>query len=248
MDLQVGGGVAVVGLEPGLPAHRRGPFPGGGADGFHHERTRRQLGQRSLAPAGRGDEAKFVGQQVVSLGLARARQGMSRVLLAEDDVEFAGYEGRQGHLGLKLDYLDAEPGVPLPELSEGVRYEGEDRGLEGGDAQRADGLGQGLGECGFGSFHRFQQHLGVGDEEVGLGGQPDAAAGRLEQAHPGLLLQRGELLGHRGRAVGQRLGHGGDGAAAGELTEQPQAPEVEHRASSKHQFYFTLPCPFSRWT
>ena len=45
VDLQVGGGVAVVGLEPGLPAHRRGPFPGGGTDRFHHERTRRQVGQ-----------------------------------------------------------------------------------------------------------------------------------------------------------------------------------------------------------
>ncbi|HXZ69302.1 MAG TPA: hypothetical protein VEH31_00340 [Streptosporangiaceae bacterium] len=45
VDLQVGGGVAVVGLEPGLPAHRGGPFAGGGAGGFHHEWTRRQFGQ-----------------------------------------------------------------------------------------------------------------------------------------------------------------------------------------------------------
>jgi hypothetical protein len=70
----------------------------------------------------------------------------------------------------------------------------------------------------------------------------------LEEAHPSLLLQRGELLGHRGRAVGQRLGHGGDGAAAGELPEQPQAPQVEHRAPSKHQVCFTIPCGFPRWT
>jgi hypothetical protein len=105
--------------------------------------------------------------------------------------------------------------VLLPELGEGVRYEGENCGLEGGDAQRAGGLVQGLGEGGFGSFHRFQQHLGVRDENVGLGGQPDPAAGWLEETHSGLLLQRGELLGHRGRAVGQRLGHGGDGASMG---------------------------------
>jgi acetylornithine deacetylase/succinyl-diaminopimelate desuccinylase-like protein len=132
VDPQVGQGVAVVGLEPGLPAHRSGPFPGGGAYGFHHERTGHQFGQRSLAPAGWGDQAKFVGEQVVSLGLARARQGMPGVLLAEDDVEFAGYEGGQGHLGLKLDYLDAEPGVLLLELGKGGRYEGENCGLEGG--------------------------------------------------------------------------------------------------------------------
>jgi hypothetical protein len=173
---------------------------------------------------------------------------MPGVLLAEDDVEFAGYEGGQRRLGLKLGCLNAECGVLLFELGEGGRQEGEDCGLEGCDAQRAGGLVQGLGECGFGSFHLLQQYLGVGDEKVGLRGQPDPAAGWLEQAHPGLLLQRGELLGHCGRAVGQRLGHGGDGASAGELAEQPQAPEVEHRASSKHQFCFTLSCSFSRWT
>jgi hypothetical protein len=107
--------------------------------------------------------------------------------------------------------------VPGLEPAERVRNESQDGGLEGGDAQRADGLIHGLGQRGFGSFHVLQQHMGVRDEEVGLGGEPDPSAGRLQKAHPGLLLQRGELLGHRGRAVGQRLGHGGDGAAAGKL-------------------------------
>jgi hypothetical protein len=81
--------------------------------------------------------------------------------------------------------------VLLLEVGEGMRHEGEDGGPERGDTQRANSLVQGPGECGFGSFHLLQQHLGVGDEQVGLGGEPDPASGRLEEAHPGLLLQRG---------------------------------------------------------
>jgi hypothetical protein len=50
-----------------------------------------------------------------------------------------------------------------------VRDEGEDGGLEAGDAQRAGGLIQGLGQFSFGPFHFLQQDLGVRDEEVGLG-------------------------------------------------------------------------------
>lgn len=135
----------------------------------------------------------------------------------------------------------------LRELAERGRDQSQDGGLEGGNAQRADDLIQGLGECGLGSFHVLQQHLGVGDEEVALGGEPDPAASGLEEAHPGFLLQRSELLRHRRRAAGKRLGHGGDSAAAGELPEQPQAPKVEH-GTSKHQFYFTISCGFPRWT
>jgi hypothetical protein len=146
---------------------------------------------------------------------------VSGILLAEDHVELAGDQGWQGDFGLEFGDLDPQSGVLLLEVGECARDEGEDCGLEGGQAQRADGLVQGLGECGFGSFHLFQQHLGVRDEHVGLGGEPDPAAGWFEEAHPGLLLQCSELLGDRGRAVGQRLGHGGDGASTTELSEQP---------------------------
>ena len=52
----------------------------------------------------------------------------------------------------------------------------------------------------------------------------------LDQRHAGLALQRRELLGHRGRRVGQRLGDGGHGAALMQLAQQPQAADVEHEA------------------
>ena len=54
---------------------------------------------------------------------------------------------------------------------------------------------------------------------VGQLGRPRAA---VQQRRPGLPLQRGELLGHRGRRVAERGGGGGDRAALGELPQQAQ--------------------------
>src|SRR5262249_44712772 len=59
------------------------------------------------------------------------------------------------------------------------------------------------------------------------------ATGGLEESYAGFPLQRGELLGHRGRAVGQRIGHGGDSAPPRELAQQPQPPKVQHHGLHK---------------
>ena len=45
---------------------------------------------------------------------------------------------------------------------------------------------------------------------------------------PGLPLQRGELLRHRGRRVGVSLGHRGDGAQMGQVPQQAQAADIKH--------------------
>ena len=69
----------------------------------------------------------------------------------------------------------------------------------------------------------------MADEDERGVGQPHAAAGPLEQRHPGLALEHGELLGDgRGREL-QRVGDGGDRAALVQLVQQAQAAEVEHR-------------------
>ena len=57
-----------------------------------------------------------------------------------------------------------------------------------------------------------------------------------ELAHRGTIAAVAEALSYSPSAVSQQL------------AEQPQAPEVEHRAPSKHQFCFTLSRSFSRWT
>ena len=46
-----------------------------------------------------------------------------------------------------------------------------------------------------GSFHLGQQSLGMGDEDLGLRCEAHPPANRLEQAHSGLALQGGQLLG-----------------------------------------------------
>ena len=91
---------------------------------------------------------------------------------------------------------------------------------------------------------RARSDLAQRDEQLGLDGEPDAAPGRLEEAHPGLLLQRGDLLRDRGRAAGEGLGDRRDGAAVGELAEQSEPSNVEHERSFKHQVRFTLFCSF----
>ncbi len=59
-------------------------------------------------------------------------------------------------------------------------------------------------------------------------GERHPPAGPLEQRHPGLPLERGELLGDRGRRVGERLGGRGDRAAAGQFEQQAEPVHVDH--------------------
>ncbi|CAM5327160.1 hypothetical protein SLAVM298S_03443 [Streptomyces lavendulae subsp. lavendulae] len=89
----------------------------------------------------------------------------------------------------------------------------------------------GLGQVGVGPLQPLQDGIGVPDQVLGGRGEPDRAAGAFQQRQAGLPLQGGELLGDGGGAEGQCLGHGGDGAAAGELPQEPEAAYVEHRPS-----------------
>jgi hypothetical protein len=71
--------------------------------------------------------------------------------------------------------------------------------------------------------------------------------GRLEEAHPGLLLQRGELLRDRGRAEGECLGDRSHRAAVGELAERSEPSKVQHGRSFKQACFITF-CSLARWT
>ena len=70
--------------------------------------------------------------------------------------------------------------------------------------------------------------FGVLHEGRAGGRERDAPADVLQQRHARLPLQRGELLRHRGRRVGVRLGHGGDGAQMGQVPQQAQAADIKH--------------------
>ena len=59
-------------------------------------------------------------------------------------------------------------------------------------------------------------------------GQAHAAAGALDQREAGLALEHRELLRDgRGREL-EGVGHRGDRPAQVQLTQQAQAPELEH--------------------
>jgi len=76
--------------------------------------------------------------------------------------------------------------------------------------------------------HPLEHRLGVRDEDLGLRGQPHAPAQRFQKLDADLRLQLRELLGDRGRAVGQRPGDRREGASVLQLAQQSQPVEIEH--------------------
>jgi hypothetical protein len=69
------------------------------------------------------------------------------------------------------------------------------------------------------------------DEDLGLRGELHPAAALAQQGDARLTLQDGQLLRDGGGAVGECLGHAGDGAADCELAQEAQPAQVEHVAS-----------------
>ncbi|GAA0915429.1 hypothetical protein GCM10009574_018440 [Streptomyces asiaticus] len=67
----------------------------------------------------------------------------------------------------------------------------------------------------------------MGDEDLGLLGEPHPAAHRLQQPDTDLRLQLGQLLGDGRRAAGEGGGDGREGAAVLELAQQTQSVQVE---------------------
>lgn len=121
------------------------------------------------------------------------------------------------------------------QVHQGRRDDRPGGGGEGPDPQDPRQPATGLGEIGVGLFQPLQDGVGVLYEVLGGRGEADPPSGPLQQRQTGLPLQDGELLGDGGGAEGQGLGHGGDGAAAGEFTQEPQAAYVEHRLSLRFE-------------
>jgi hypothetical protein len=77
-----------------------------------------------------------------------------------------------------------------------------------------------------------QHAVGALDELSRGGREPDPPAVALQQRDAGLALELGQRLRDGRRRVADRAGDGGDRSAAGELGEQPQPLDVEHRYRS----------------
>jgi hypothetical protein len=92
--------------------------------------------------------------------------------------------------------------------------------------------------------------------ESSSAGELHPTTGLTQQNSAGLLLQQGQLLRHRGRAVGQRLGDGGHRATDREFPEQQQSVHIQHGLllasaelmdiGKKRSLFFTLLYPNTR--
>ena len=178
------------------------------------------------------DEVDGVAQQRVTLEARRQAPRLVLPLVAQHEVEVAAREGGQRVLGLGLDELAAQLRRLLGERRDHRQRDPQGDGLEARDPRAAgDGAGRG-GEVGLGERGALQQRARVPDEDQGGIGQADAAAGALEQGHPGLALEHGELLRDGRRRELQRVGDGGDRAALAELVQQAEAAQVEHSVAT----------------
>ena len=215
-------GVADVRLEPRLPAGVARPRPGSSRRRVENPRDARQVRQpeplvgrpvHRVRAVRRQHQEELVPRQQLGACPGDRRQRDAGVLLAEHQVEFVREQPLERRYRLLVRDLEPQPGVPLGQPSEHRRDQREQHRLERGDPQGAAHLGRGRLELRLRLLEPLQDRLGVRDQDPRQRGEPDAAPDRLEQGHAGLGLELAELLRDRGRAVGQRPRHGGEGAA-----------------------------------
>ncbi|KUL52917.1 hypothetical protein ADL30_21485 [Streptomyces sp. NRRL S-1521] len=214
VEQEVGGLEPHVGFESRVAAQGHGPVPRGRALGFHHPGVVRQRAQRrhrvvGVRSAGRSPrcerqrEAQVVVEQVRLFEFGGPRVRAAGVLLGEHQVEIAGLQRGGGVLRFHVRDVDAQPRVLIAQQSERGRDQGQGRRLERGDAQRAGEVGQRGGDLRLGALQAGEDRFGVGDEDLGLLGQPHPPPDRFQQRDADLGLQLGELLGDGGGRVGQ---------------------------------------------
>jgi hypothetical protein len=149
--------------------------------------------------------------------------------VGEHEVDVPERERGQRPLGLRLHELAAQPGRIGFQPPHGGERDPQRDGLEGRDPRPPGDAARRGGQLGLRHPDALQQRVGVTDEHPRGVGEPHAAAGLLQQRHPGLALEHRELLGHgRGREP-QRLGHRGDRPPLAQLAQQPEPVQVEHQ-------------------
>ena len=179
---------------------------------------------RSLRRQG---ETDGVAAERLALQAAAVRTGVPGVLLGDHEVEPAGRQLEQPLLGRHLGDLDPQRRLPLGEQGERVRQDRLRRGLQHRDAHGRDAGLQRL-ELAADLLLELERTSRVRGQRLAVRGQPHASAVGHEERHPGVLLELGELLGDRRRAVGESLGDSGERAAQGEFVQQAKAAQFEH--------------------
>ncbi len=170
-----------------------------------------------------------VRHQVDTVEVGAETPRAARVLFGDDEVEVARGDLEQAALGCALGDFDAEVGVFGGQDAQRTGHDRVRRGLEDGDPHRPGHRVEGCVELGFGLLEQVEEVGRAGGEELGLGCELHATAHLAQELHTGFALECGELLRDGGGAERERLGDPGDGAADGELAEEPELAYVEHR-------------------
>ena len=105
-----------------------------------------------------------------------------------------------------------------------------ERGGEAGDAHGADDAVGVRGDVGRRGLELREHDVRVADEHLGGACEPHAAPVALHDRLADLALERGELLGDRGRREVERVGGGRERAVLGDLAQHAQAAGIDHVA------------------
>jgi len=147
------------------------------------------------------------------------------------DVDLAGAQGVGDQGRVQLGDHRLQTRVPARQLHErGRDHRAAGRG-ERADAHRPGQPVPRAGQVGRRLLQPPEHVFGVPHQRERGRGERHPAAGAFQQRHPGLPFERAQLLRDGGGRVAQRVGHGGDRAAQGELAQQAQAADVEHQVS-----------------
>jgi hypothetical protein len=114
------------------------------------------------------------------------------------------------------------------EDGDGQRHQGGAGGGEGGHAQLAAAQAGDRRQLGLGGVQAGDDALGVLEQHAAGRGEADAAREAFDQVDARLVLEGGDLLGHSGLGVGQRVGGGRERAAVGDLDQHTESVHVKH--------------------
>ena len=195
-------------------------------------RERAEAGRRVVV-AGPGGQVQRVVEELDDMERGSELARHVREALGDDDVELA--QAQQRDAVLRLGVADVDVQARVGEHRRGhPRQHGAGERRERRDAQGAGDLGGRRVQVGLGALELGEHRVGVGDERPAGIGQREPPSLALEQHHAGLALQRRELLGDGRRRERQRLGGRGDGAALGELAQDPEALDVERHVKRSY--------------
>ena len=190
--------------------------------------------------AGRQRDHEALAQEVVALEVVRRLARARRVLEAEREMQLAGAHAL-GQVVAALVDADLDVGVALAQAGEGVGDEPGERGREGADAQPDAAAVGGRGDLGVGELEALGDGVGVREQDLALGGEPQAAGLALEQARADLALEGADLVGDRGLGERERAGGAGERAVVRDGAERQHATRIHsHRLSDCGKLHLKL--------